>query len=110
MLKGQAKKEYQREYMRKRQGVKNPRVGLITSDRSNNNGSNNIETPEETKQTKLVELRELMANPQILPDVVKTRAPLYRRGFHKTGDLVRMPGSNTEVIVPELDELGNELY
>lgn len=40
MLTGQAKKDYQREYMRKRQGVKNPRVGLITSDGSNNNGSN----------------------------------------------------------------------
>ncbi|KKN31135.1 hypothetical protein LCGC14_0827090 [marine sediment metagenome] len=65
------------------------------------------------KQTKLVELRELMANPQNYvagPDVVKPRAPLYRRGFHKTGDLVRMPRSNIETVVPEMDELGNELY
>ncbi len=30
MLKGEAKKDYQRDYMRKRQGVKNSRVGLIT--------------------------------------------------------------------------------
>lgn len=44
---------------------------------------------------------------QSMGDVVKPRAPLYRRGYHKQGALVRMPGSNQEVTVPELDGEGN---
>ena len=40
--------------------------------------------------------------------VPTARAPLYRRGFHKKGDLVRMPGSNIEVVVPDIDADGRE--
>ena len=33
--------------------------------------------------------------------------PLFNRNKHKKGDLVRMPGSNIPVIVPDLDSEGN---
>ena len=85
-LRGKAKTDYQREYMRKRRGSNNA-LGVSVR----------------PKQEKLVELRKLMIEPTPLTDVVKPKAPLYRRGFHKQGDLVRMPGSNIEVVVPELD-------
>ena len=45
-LTGEAKKLYQRDYMRRRQGTKRPRVGLITSVGSNKDallGSNKLD-------------------------------------------------------------------
>ena len=74
------------------------------------------------KQETLTELRKLVEQVVVDSEAVKSqpiidatgltrsplksRAPLYRRGFHKKGDLVRMPGSNIEVVVPELDGEG----
>ena len=40
-------------------------------------------------------------------EVSSTRAPLYNRRVHKKGDVVRMPGSNVVVVVPDLDGEGN---
>ena len=85
-------KERMRELSQQRRDAKRQ-----TCDKPNANLS------DKPKQEKLTELRGLMENPTQLSDVVKPKAPLYRRGFHKQGDLVRMPGYNLEVIVPELD-------
>lgn len=116
MLTGSAKKDYQREYMRKRQGVKNPRVGLITSDGSNNNGSNNVKTPDLKSKLAKVGLNlegnrvsgavGLGSSP--LKTSLNSRVPLYNRRIHKQGDTVRMP-SGEIVVVPELDGEGNVL-
>lgn len=112
-LKGEAKKIYQRGYMRGRQGTKTPRVGLITPERSNNQGSNNIKKLDpEAKQEKLVELRQIIATPDTLransslsSGGSNTKLPLYNPMLHRLGDrvLIQSDRGLIEVIVPELD-------
>ncbi len=130
MLTGEAKKDYQREYMRHRRSKEpvldlKPIVRPKTREEAERMGKEVMggHIPEivldpqlDPKQEKLTELRKVMEqtinkgtggipftkSPELLSAVIP-RAPLYRRGFHKKGDLVRMPGSNIETIVPELD-------
>ena len=66
------------------------------------------------KKDKLASLRELIANPEANSSPMKNPSsmilPVYNRRIHKAGDRVHMPGSNIEVIVPELDGDGNQIW
>ncbi len=106
-LKGQAKTDYQREYMRKRQGTKKPRAGLITRSNKPDIGSNK----DESKQETLVELRKLISGDALksksspLKEQSNSRIPLYNYTVHGPGDKVRMPDGQV-VVIPDLDADG----
>lgn len=122
-LKGRAKKDYQREYMRRR------RLGLTDNDKRSNKPTlkqakfvkTSIQTeenpiigvqPDTLKQEKIAVLRELIADPDALkssPSKEESRIPLYNRRNPQIGEKVKMP-SGEVVVVPELDGDGNRVY
>ena len=65
----------------------------------------NSDLPVIPNQDKLKALRKLM-DVAVTQEPVKS-IPIYHPRVHKPGDVVRMRGSNTEVIVPELDGDGH---
>ena len=122
-LKGEAKKEYQRDYMRKRQGTKNPRAGLLDPPEvirptvldpkpiirpSQKGGA----TPLTPKQEKLAELRQIIEPLQSTRSPSKEesngRIPLYNQETSQVGDRVRMPDGQV-LTVPELDDERNPI-
>jgi len=93
MLKGQAKTDYQRDYMRRRRGsnTRSNRVGLT--------GSN-----------KLDELRGLISGIEAKP-ALAPKLPLYNPILHRAGDrvLVQQGKKFMEVVIPELDAGGSPM-
>ena len=91
MLKGQAKTDYQRDYMRRRRGsnTRSNRVGLT--------GSN-----------KLDELRGLISGIEAKPTVQPT---LYNPAVHRPGDrvLIQQGKKFMEIVIPELDAGGSPM-
>lgn len=125
-LTGQAKTDYQREYMKRKRSnaVLDPPVRPTVLDPLGPVRPATVNTKPVPNQEKLAKLRHLIANPDALQSArspVKEEAntilPMYNprcsRGnkrIHKPGDRVRMAGPTgkiIEVIVPELDEEGN---
>ena len=96
MLTGQAKKDYQRDYMRKR------RAGLT--------GSNTGLTDRLKVAGLTMEGNRIIAVKKALPDV---KIPLYNPAVHRAGDrvLVKPPYSKRliEMVIPELDADGNAM-
>jgi len=97
MLKGQAKTDYQREYMRKRrQGL----TGL--TERSNR-------TPDGSNRTgaKQSDLHSLIRSIETCPNAPQAKSkafiPYYNPRVHRAGDTVRDRRSGRVVTVPELD-------
>lgn len=79
--------------------------------------SPSVVQPNTTKQEKLTMLRAIISNPEapqstasLVEPPPSSRPPLYNKRIHKQGDKVRMPGSNIEVTVPELDGDGNPVW
>lgn len=110
-LKGEDKKRYQREYMRKRRSNNPVRPKALDLD-------NPVRPSDETKQKKLAELRQFIANSDALrstrsplPRQSSGNLPLYNHLVHKAGDKVLMDvgGVLREVVVPNLDVDGNEI-
>ena len=91
MLKGQAKTDYQRDYMRRRRGSN--KIGLT--------GSN--------KPT-LDELRGLISGIEAKQTVQPT-VPLYNPILHRAGDrvLVQQGKRLVETVIPELDAGGSPM-
>jgi len=111
-LTGQAKTDYQRDYMRRRQGTKSPRVGLITSGGSNNTGSNKADLETRLRKVGLNLdgnriLDALGAKSSPLSKESSGKLPSYNKHVSKTGDRVIKDG--VEVVVPSLDADGNEI-
>ncbi len=104
----QPKKDYQREYMRKWRSNRNDVRPLVVLDP--------VRPQLDPKQEKLTELRKLIdvgKGKVVSPwdTEVIHRPPIYDPKKHVKGDLVRkwVNGAWQEVVVPELDELGNVL-
>ena len=99
MLTGQAKTDYQREYMRKR---RRSNTGLT--------GSNKDDLSTKLESAGLtIEGNQLSISSKSSPikQESNTRIPLYNRRMHKQGDVVMLGGQ--VVTVPELDADGNPL-
>lgn len=98
MLRGKAKTDYQRDYMRKRR-----KIGLTGS----NTGLTN--TP---VQPNVEVLRQIIKNIESKPQE-KPIIPLYNPAIHKPGDRVlvrpRYGKSNIETVIPELDAGGQPI-
>ena len=115
-LTGKAKKEYQRDYMRRRrQGLTKKDVRPVRP---------TVQTPDKTDlKAKLAKVGLKLDGNRISLAPPSTRSPLetesnsrlllYNPRVHKTGDMVRMVGPTgkpIEIEVPELDVDGNQLW
>lgn len=83
MLTGQAKRDYQRKYMRQRRR-------------------------EEAERTKIARSNAM----GLLDPTVRPNTPLYNPSIHRAGDMVRVLRGKREIeiVIPELDADGSPMY
>lgn len=107
MLTGQPKKDYQREWVRqKRARVRQGSTHSVRPDKIDLK-SKLAGVGLKVDKDGVLDATGLTRKP--LETSLNSRVPLYRKGISKQGDTVRMP-SGEIVVVPELDELGNQIY